>query len=133
VEVYIDDFTVYGNSFEEAIKVLEKFLIRCKEENLSLIHEKCFTMFTEGIVLGHHISGNEIRVDTSKVEVISKLSIPTYQRNVRSFLGFTGYYRRFITNFTKIASPLFKLFTIYCEFNWNYDCQKVVEILKKIS
>ena len=73
VEVYIDDFTVYGNSFEEALENLEKFLIRCKEENLSLIHEKCFMMFNEWIVLGHHISGNGIKVDSSKVEVISKL------------------------------------------------------------
>jgi len=47
-------------------------------------------MFIEGIVLGHHISGNGIRVDTSKVEVIFELSIPTCQQNVRSFLGFTG-------------------------------------------
>lgn len=73
-------------------------------------------------------------MDTSKVEVISKLPIPTCQRDVGSFLGFTHYYRRFIENFTKIASPLFKLLTKDCEFNWNYDCQKSFESLKeKIS
>ena len=102
VEVYIDDFTVYGNTFEEALTNLEKVLKRCKEENLSLSHEKCFRMFTEGIVLGHHISGNGIKVDSSKVEFISKLAIPNCQKDVRSFLGFTGYYRRFIENFTKL-------------------------------
>eukprot|EP00253_Pinus_taeda_P007704 PITA_07704 len=104
VEVYMDDFTVYGDSFEEALENLEKVLIRCKETNLSLSHEKCFMMFTEGIILGHHISGDGIKVDRSKVEVISKLPIPKFQKDVRSFLGFTGYYRRFIENFTKIAS-----------------------------
>ena len=52
----MDDFTVYGDSFEEALENLEKVLIRCKETNLSLSHEKCFMMFTEGIVLGHHFS-----------------------------------------------------------------------------
>lgn len=52
-----------------------------------------FYDFTEGIVVGHHISGDEIKVDKSKVEVISKLSIPNFQKDVRSFLGFTGYYR----------------------------------------
>ena len=67
----MDDFTVYGNSFEEALANLEKVLKRCKEANLSLSHEKCFMMFTEGIVLGHHISEDGIRVDESKVEVIS--------------------------------------------------------------
>ena len=54
---------------------LEKVLIRCKEENLSLSHEKCFMMFNEGIVLSHHILGDVIKVDTSKVEFISKISI----------------------------------------------------------
>ena len=97
----MDDFMVYGNYFEETLKNLEKLIIRCKEVNLSLSHEKCFMMFTEGIVLGHHISRNGIRVDTSKVEVISKLSIPTCQGDVRSFLGFTGYTRRFKEKFTK--------------------------------
>ena len=63
----MDDFTVYDDSFEEALENLEKVLIRCKETNLSLSHEKCFMMFTEGIVLGHHISGDGIKVDRSKV------------------------------------------------------------------
>eukprot|EP00253_Pinus_taeda_P014719 PITA_14719 len=131
VEVYMDDFTVYGDSFEEALENLEKVLIRCKETNLSLSHEKCFMMFTEGIVLGHHISGDGIKVDRSKVEVISKLPIPNCQKDLRSVLGFTGYYRRFIENFTKIASPLFKLLTKDCEFKWNPDCQSAFETLKR--
>eukprot|EP00253_Pinus_taeda_P013839 PITA_13839 len=126
----MDDFTVYGDSFEEALENLEKVLIKCKETNLSLSHEKCFMMFTEGIVLGHHISGDGIKVDRSKVEVISKLPIPNCQKDVRSFLGFTGYYRRFIENFTKIASPLFKLLTKDCEFKWDPNCQSAFEALK---
>ena len=91
-------------------------------------------MFTEGIFLGHHISGDGIRVDESKVEVISNLSIPSCQKYVRSFLRFTRYYRSFIENFTKIASPLFKLLTKDCEFKWNPDFQLAFETLKtKIS
>eukprot|EP00253_Pinus_taeda_P011052 PITA_11052 len=87
-------------------------------------------MFTEGIVLGHHISGDGIKVDRSKVEVISKLPIQNCQKDVRSFLGFTGYYIRFIGNFTKIASPLFKLLTKDFEFKWDPDCQSAFEALK---
>ena len=113
---------------------LEKVLVRCKETNLSSSHGKFFMMFTEGIVLGHHISGDGIKVDRSKVEVISKFPIPNCQRDVRSFLGFTRYYRRFIENFTKIASQLFKFITKDCEFNWNSDCHLAFETLKeKIS
>ena len=74
--------------------------------------------------------GDGIKIDKSKVEVISKLSIPNCQKDVRSFLGFTGYYRRFIENFTKVASPLFKLLTKDCEFKWNPDFQSEFEALK---
>ena len=57
--------------------------------------------------------------------------MPSCQKYVRSFLGFTGYYRRFIENFTKIASPLFKLLTKDCEFNWDSECQFAFETLKR--
>ena len=56
VEVCMDDFTAYGNTFQEALDNLEKVLIRCQETNLALSHEKCKMLLTEGIVLGHHIS-----------------------------------------------------------------------------
>jgi len=130
VHLYMDDFTVYGISFEEALENLEKFLIRCKETNLSLSHEKFFMMFTEGIVLGHHISWDGIKVDRSKVEVISKLPIPNCQKDVRSFLGFTRYYRIFINKFTKLSSLLFKFLTKDYEFKWDLDCQSTFETLK---
>jgi hypothetical protein len=108
VEVYMDDFTVYGNTFEEALSNLEKVLIRCQESNLSLSHEKCKMLLTEGIVLGHHLSVEGIKVDPAKIEVIVNLPSPRTQKDVRSFLGHAGYYRRFIENFTKVASPMFK-------------------------
>eukprot|EP00253_Pinus_taeda_P034739 PITA_34739 len=132
--VIVPKKNVYGNRFEEALENLENVLKRCKETNLLLSHEIFFMMFTKGIVLGHHISGDGIKVDKSKVEVITKLSIPNCQKDVRSFLGFTGYYMRFIENFTKIASPLFKVLTKGYEFSWNLDCQLAFETLKaKIS
>lgn len=64
------------------------------------------------------------------VEIISKLSISRWKQDVRSFLGSTRYYKRFIERFTKIAFPLFKLLTKSCEFSWNYDCQKAFETSK---
>jgi len=91
-------------------------------------------MFIEGIVLGHHILVDGIKVDKSKVEVIYKLPIPNCQKNVRSFLGFIGYYRRFTENFTKIPSPLFKILTKNYELKWSLDFQSTFEALKtKIS
>jgi len=72
VEVYMDDFFIYGNNFE-AMEKLEKLLVRCKEDNVSLSNEKWIMMFNEWNFLGNHISGVGIKVDSSKVEVISKI------------------------------------------------------------
>jgi hypothetical protein len=66
-------------------------------------------MLTEGIVLGHHIFGFGMRIDPVKIHIITQIRIPSSQKEVRSFLGNVGYYRRFIPNFTSLATPLFKL------------------------
>ena len=69
----MDDFTIYGNNFEEALHNIEKFLIKCQETNISLIYEKCKMLLTKGIVLGHHISSKGIKVDPAKIEIITIL------------------------------------------------------------
>ena len=75
---------------------MDRVLKRCKDHNLSLSYEKCFMMMQEGIVLGHHVSSQGIKVDPKKVEVIEQLQTLENQTDVRSFLGHDGYYRRFI-------------------------------------
>ena len=122
VEVYMDDFLVYGDSFEYALANLEKVLKRCIEANLSLSNKKCFMMLNEGIVLGHYISSHDIKVDPSKIQIIVDLPIPKTQKEVRSFLGYASYYRRFIEHFSKIALPLFKLLAKDTPFNSNENC-----------
>lgn len=72
----MDDFTVYGNTFEEALDNLKKALIRCQETNLALSNEKCRMLLTEGVLLGHHISHAGIKVDPTKIEFITKLPVP---------------------------------------------------------
>ena len=105
----MDDFTPYGDSFEEALTNLEKVLKRCKETQLSLSTEKCHMMIKEGVVLGNYISSIGIRVDPAKIEVILQITVPKMQKEVHSFLGHVGYYRRFIEFFSKIVAPLFTL------------------------
>ena len=85
VEVYMDDFSVYGNEFDDSLQNLEKVLIRCIESNLSLSNEKCFMLLTKGIVFGHHISPKGIKVHTTKVEIILKLLNPKSQKDDRIF------------------------------------------------
>nr|GEV22002.1 DNA-directed DNA polymerase [Tanacetum cinerariifolium] len=77
MEVFMDDFSVFGNSFENCLSCLDKMLQRCKDTNLSLNWEKSHFMVKEGIVIGHKISKNEIEVDRAKVDVIAKLPHPT--------------------------------------------------------
>ena len=108
----MDDFTAYGNTFQEFLDNIEKVLIRCQEMNLSLSHEKCKMLLTEGIVLGHHVSSHRIKVDPAKIKVIVGLPSPKTQKEVRSFLGHVGYYCRFIENFTKIVARMFRLLKI---------------------
>nr|GEU38600.1 reverse transcriptase domain-containing protein [Tanacetum cinerariifolium] len=77
MEVFMDDFLVFGNSFENCLSCLDKMLQMCEDTNLSLNWEKSHFMVKEGIVLGHKISRNGIEVDRAKVDVIAKLPHPT--------------------------------------------------------
>ena len=77
IEVFMDDFSVLGKSFENYLESLRLALIRCEETNLVLNWEKCHFMVKEGIVLGHQISERGIEVDKSKIETIEKLPPPS--------------------------------------------------------
>ncbi|GKA07606.1 reverse transcriptase domain-containing protein [Tanacetum coccineum] len=77
MEVFMDDFSVFGDSFSSCLSYLDKMLKRCEDTNLVLNWEKCHFMVKEGIVLGHKISKSRIEVDKAKVDVIAKLPHPT--------------------------------------------------------
>ncbi|GJU88570.1 reverse transcriptase domain-containing protein [Tanacetum coccineum] len=101
MEVFMDDFSVFGNSFGTCLSHLDKMLKWCEDTNLCLNWEKSHFMVKEGIVLGHKISKNGIEVDKAKVDVIAKLPHPTTVKGIRSFLSHTGFYRRYIQDFSK--------------------------------
>ncbi|MDV3193969.1 MAG: RNase H-like domain-containing protein, partial [Sweet potato little leaf phytoplasma] len=94
MEVFMDDFSVFGESFQNCLENLGKVLKRCIETNLVLNWEKCHFMVKEGIVLGHKVSRKGIEVDKAKIEIIEKLDPPTSVRGIRSFLGHVGFYKR---------------------------------------
>ncbi|RDX69952.1 Retrovirus-related Pol polyprotein from transposon opus, partial [Mucuna pruriens] len=77
MEVFMDEFTVYADSFDACLENLSKVLTRCIETNLVLNFEKCHFMVTEGIVLGHLVSNKGIKVDKSKIDIITSLPNPT--------------------------------------------------------
>ncbi|GJS61451.1 reverse transcriptase domain-containing protein [Tanacetum coccineum] len=87
MEVFMDDFSVFGNPFNCCLANLDRMLARFEETNLVLNWEKCDFMVKEGIMLGHKISEAGIEVDRPKIDVIAKLPYPTNVKRVRSFLG----------------------------------------------
>nr|GEV67642.1 hypothetical protein [Tanacetum cinerariifolium] len=133
MEIFMDDFSVFGNSFENCLSRLDKMLQRCEDTNLCLNWEKSHFMVKEGIVLGHKISKNEIEVDKAKVDVITKLPHPTTIKGVRSFLGHAGFYQRFIQDFSKISQPMTHLLEKNTPFIFSEDCIKAFQTLKKNS
>jgi len=119
--VFMDDFSVYGITFDHCFKNLSKVLQICEDMNLVLNWEKSHFMVQEGVVLGHVVSNKGIEVDKAKVEVIEKLPPPMSVKGVRSFLGNVGFYRRFIKDFSKNAKPLTHLLVKDVPFQFNEE------------
>nr|GEW48316.1 reverse transcriptase domain-containing protein [Tanacetum cinerariifolium] len=122
MEVCMNDFLVFGNSFQTCLFHLEKMLKRCEDINLCLNWEKSHFMVKEGIVLGHKSSKNRIEVDKAKVEIIAKLPHPTTVKGIHSFLGHVGFYRRFIQDILKIAQPMTRLLEKDTLFFFSKEC-----------
>ncbi|WVZ98079.1 hypothetical protein U9M48_043558 [Paspalum notatum var. saurae] len=132
MEVFMDDFSVHGTSFDHCLKNLEKVLKRCEEVDLVLNWKKCHFMVRRGLVLGHIISEKGIEVDKAKIEMVEKLSPPTDVKSLRSFLGHTGFYRRFIKDFSKIAKPLTYLLQKDIPFEFTEECEVAFRRIKEL-
>ncbi|GJX34582.1 reverse transcriptase domain-containing protein [Tanacetum coccineum] len=120
------DITVVTNENDEL--VLTRTIT---DAHLVLNWEKYHFMVKERIVLGHKVSSAGLEVDKAKINVISKLPPPTNIKGVRSFLRHAGFYRRFIKDFSKIVRPITKLLEKDTPFEFNDECQKAFESLKK--
>jgi len=131
MEVFVDDFLVYGSSFEDCLENLCKVLARCEEKHLVLNWEKCPFMVQNGIVLGHMISEHGIEVDRAKIEVMTSLQAPDNVKAVRSFLGHVGFYRRFIKDFSRIARPLTALLCKEVKFEFTQECHDAFQQIKQ--
>jgi hypothetical protein len=131
MEVFMDDFSVYGTSFNHCLRNLHKVLLRCEDTNLILNWEKFHVMVQDGIVLGHEISGKGIEVDKSKVEAVEKIPPPQDIKGIRSFLGHAVFYRRFIRNFPKIIRSLTNLLQKDVRFKFDENCLIYFNILKQ--
>ena len=131
LEIFMDDFSIFGSNFDNCLLQLEKVLKRCIETSLVLSWEKSHFMVKQGVVLGHIISEKGFEVDHAKIQIISLLPPPRNVKGVRSFLGHAGFYRRFIKDFSKISKPLCNLLLKDAPFVFDESCLEAFETLKK--
>nr|GEW59927.1 reverse transcriptase domain-containing protein [Tanacetum cinerariifolium] len=131
MEVFMIDFSIFKNSSQSCLSYLERMLKRCEDTNLCLNWEKSHFMVKEGIVLGHKIFKQGIELDKAKVDVITKQPYPTTVKGIRSFLGYAGFYRRFIKDFSKIARPMTRLLAKDTPFIFSKECVEAFQTLKR--
>ena len=107
--VYLDDIVVFSSSISEHIEKLEKVFQRLQQYNLKLKPSKCHFLKSELLYLGHVVSSRGVHTDPDKLTAVRTWPTPTNIKEVQQFIGFVGFYRRFIQNFAKISEPLHKL------------------------
>ena len=117
LEIFIDDFCVYSED-EDHLEKLEAVFQKCRSSGLCLHPDKCFMAMQQGVLLGHVISKAGIAVDQDKVGLIQGLLVPTNLGELRSFLGYVGYYRRFIKDYARLSTPLTELLKKEKEYVW---------------
>jgi len=131
LEVFMDDFSIFGACFNDCLAHLTKILEICVRKRLVLSWEKSHFMVQEGIVLGHVVSEKGLEVDKAKVEAIQNLPLPTTLRELRGFLGHVGFYQRFIQDFAKISKSLTTLLSKDKDFYIDNEGQHAFQGLKQ--
>ncbi|CAF5170284.1 unnamed protein product [Rotaria magnacalcarata] len=132
--VYIDDVVIFSPTFEQHIKLLEKVFQALQSANLTLKASKYQVCRREMRYLGHIITQNGIKPDPDLIKSVKNFPQPKKIKDVQSFLGLTGYYRRFIKDYSKIAEPLQQQLRNSQKgnhhLNWSKGCTDAFEILK---
>ena len=143
--LYLDDIVVFSSTFEDHLQRLELVLARLQGHNLKLNFKKCHFFQQEVKYLGHIVSAAGVATDPDKIIVVSQWKQPTTARELRSFLGFASYYRRFVEGFSKLAAPLHRLVVEVigskhkpkghdrCSImeKWNEECEQGFQSLKE--
>jgi hypothetical protein len=131
LKIFVDDLNVHSEGWQAHLQHLDAVLSRLREVNLKLNPSKCCFAAASVVFLGHVVSKEGTRLDLSKVAAVRGFPVPTTIVNVRSFFGLTGYYRRFIRGYSKLAGPLFELTKKDVVFVWNQDYQNAFDALKR--
>ncbi|KAK9146004.1 hypothetical protein Sjap_005907 [Stephania japonica] len=131
VIVFIDDIMIYSKTESDHRKHLRKVLQTLREHKLYAKLSKCEFWASEVKFLGHVVNAEGVTVDPTKIEAILRWPQPKNASEIRSFLGLAGYYRRFVQNFSSIASPLTELTRKDVTYIWSDACEKAFKLLKE--
>ena len=129
---YMDDILIFSSSFEEHLNHLDQVFEKLREANLTLKPSKCKFATDRVLYLGHYLSQQGIEVNDRKIEAVKSYPKPTTLKKLRGFLGLCSYYRRFIKDFAKIASPLYKLLKKDAKFEWTANQEDAFLKLKDL-
>ena len=131
---YLDDLTVFRRSWTEHLQHVSTVLNRLRAAGLTAKPKMCQFGMAESVYLGHVVGGGMVQVEESKVDAIRGIATPQTKKEVRAFLGLTGYYRKFIPNYASTATPLTDLTrkTEPNRVNWTADCEMAFTKLKQL-
>jgi hypothetical protein len=132
VLVFFDDILIYNKSWEDHVRHVDKALQLLKEKQLYAKPSKCFFGVKEVEYLGHIVSHEGVKVEPNKIKAMMDWPIPKKLKNLRGFLGLTGYYRKFVRNYGRIETPLMTL-TKKDAFSWTPEETKSFEQLKEVT
>jgi hypothetical protein len=134
VIVYLDDILIFSGTWDEHVRHVKQVLDTLQREKLYVKLSKCEFGKTALVYLGHIVGGGQLKTDPSKIYVIVNWPEPKSVTDIQSFLGAVQYWRRFISNFPFIATPLHALTSVNHTFQWEGKQQKTLDTLKeKIS
>jgi hypothetical protein len=130
LKVFVDDFNVHNESWEEHLQHLDVVFYTLKEVNLKLNPKKC-CFATKGITfLGHLVNKEGTRLDPDKIEAVLHFPEPKTITNIRSFLGLIGYYWNYVQGYSRLATLIFELIKRDVDSIWDLGYRQAFQVLK---
>ena len=128
--VYVDDIVIFSTTEDEHLERLVRVLARFRGAKLKLKPSKCLLVQRSPSFLGHVVSTEGVATDPDKIKLVAEWPEPTPVKEVRSFLGLAGYYRRFVRGYAEVAAPLHELTKKDVAFRWTDETQLAFDTLK---
>ena len=130
--VYLDDIVIFSGTWEEHLEHVKKMLLKLREHRLTAKPVKCQFGMKECSYLGHIVGSGQVKPDPRKLQAVKEFPIPITKKQVRGFLGLTGYYRKFIQDYASIAAPLTDLTkkSLPERVQWTAESRRAFEALK---